>query len=44
MVGIGTYDKVSSDVVINAIEEATDSNYRKGEKGPHLQMTLVSRQ
>lgn len=36
--GIDAHDRVSSDVVINAIEEATDSSYRKaGEKATYVE-------
>lgn len=37
MVGIEPHDRVSADVVINAVEEATDSSYRKaGEKATYV--------
>ncbi|HHW21824.1 MAG TPA: ISLre2 family transposase [Clostridiaceae bacterium] len=32
IVGINPHDRVSADVVINAVEEATESSYRKGGK------------
>lgn len=36
--GIDAHDRVSSDVVINAIEEATDSSYKKaGEKATYVE-------
>lgn len=37
IVGIGPHDRISSDVVINAIEEAIKSSYRKaGEKAAYM--------
>lgn len=37
IVGIGPHDKVSADVIINAIEEATESSYRKaGETATYI--------
>lgn len=30
IVGIDAHDRISTDVIINAVEEATDSSYRKG--------------
>ena len=32
LVGINPHDRMSADVVINALEEATESSYRKGGK------------
>jgi len=37
IVGINPHDRVSADVVINALEEATESSYRKGgEKAAYM--------
>lgn len=38
LVGLNPHDRVSADVVINAIDEATDSSYRKGgEKASYVE-------
>ncbi|WP_243120216.1 UPF0236 family transposase-like protein [Caloramator sp. E03] len=41
IVGIGPHDRISSDVVINAIEEAIKSSYRKaGEKAAYMLLSI----